>query len=112
MQMDEKMENWQKGDTRAFETLFHQYKNLVFNTALLMTGSREQAEDVSQAVFLSMWNARSTFNPDKGKLSTWLHQITVNKCTKNRLPKMPYLSGRVRRIPPAMPATGRNPDGE
>ena len=57
-----------------------------------MTGSREQAEDVSQVVFLSVWNARSTFNPDKGKLSTWLHQITVNKCTKNRLPRMPYLS--------------------
>ncbi len=56
----------------------------MFKNAYLITGSREEAEDVLQEVFVSVWRARQTFNPQKGKLTTWLHKITVNKCLERR----------------------------
>jgi RNA polymerase sigma-70 factor (ECF subfamily) len=78
---------WQSGDASAFEALFRQYERLVFKNAYLITGTREEAEDVLQEVFVSVWRSRQTFDPDKGKLTTWLHRITVNKCLERRRKK-------------------------
>ncbi|MDO8578713.1 MAG: RNA polymerase sigma factor [Dehalococcoidales bacterium] len=71
---------WQSGDIPAFEAFFRQYERLVFKNAYLLTGTREEADDVLQEVFVSVWRARRTFDPGKGKLTTWLHRITANKC--------------------------------
>ena len=87
--MPELIEKWQRGDTGAFETLFRQYEKPVFRTAFLITGSKEEAEDVLQEVFVSMWKSRKTFDPNKGKLTTWLHRITVNQCLKKQQRKAP-----------------------
>ena len=78
---------WQSGDAGDFESLFRQYERLVFKTAYLITGAREEAEDILQEVFVSVWKSRQTFNPSKGKLTTWLHRITVNKCMERRRKK-------------------------
>lgn len=78
------MENWQTGDMSAFEALFRQYERLVFKNAFLITGQKEEAEDVLQQVFVSVWKSRHTFNPAKGKITTWLHRITVNECMKRQ----------------------------
>jgi len=84
---------WQSGDIAAFEALFQQYKNLVFKNAYLITGSKEEAEDVLQEVFVSVWKSRLTYNSNKGKLTTWLHRITVNKCLeRQRRKKLPFVS--------------------
>jgi RNA polymerase sigma factor (sigma-70 family) len=77
-------EKWQHGDVNAFETLFRQYERLVFRTAFLITGSKEAAEDALQEVFISVWKSRHTYDPRKGKLSTWLHRITVNQCSRKQ----------------------------
>ncbi len=73
----------------AFEALFRQYEKPVFRTAYLITGSKEAAEDVLQEVFISVWKSRHTYNPNKGKLSTWLHRITVNQCSREKARKAP-----------------------
>ena len=78
------MEKWQTGDMSAFEALFRQYERLVFKNAFLITGQKEEAEDVLQQVFVSVWKSRHTFNPAKGKITTWLHRITVNECMKRQ----------------------------
>lgn len=85
------MERWQTGDATAFEALFRQYEGLVFKNAYFITGSRLEAEEITQDVFVSVWKARQTFNPDKGKLTTWLHRITVNKCLKRQRKKKPMM---------------------
>lgn len=77
----------QRGDVNAFETLYRQYEKQVFRTAYLITGSREAAEDVLQEVFVSVWKSRHTYDPNKGKLTTWLHRITVNRCSKEKARK-------------------------
>ena len=83
------MEKWQTGDMDAFEALFRQHERLVFSNAYLITGSKEEAEDVLQEVFFSVWKSRHTFNPEKGKLTTWLHRITVNQCMRRQRKKQP-----------------------
>lgn len=78
------MENWQTGNLNAFEAMYRQYERLVFRNAYLITGTKEEAEDVLQEVFLSVWKSRHTFDPAKSKLSTWLHRITVNECFRKK----------------------------
>jgi RNA polymerase sigma-70 factor (ECF subfamily) len=85
------MEDWQSGDVRAFEDLFRNYEKMVFKNAFLITGNRQDAEDVLQDVFTSVWKSRQTFDPAKGKLSTWLHRITVNECFRRRRRDRPVL---------------------
>ena len=75
------------GDMAAFEALFRQYERLVFKNAYLITGAKEEAEDVLQEVFVAVWSSRHTFDPGRGKLTTWLHRITVNKCLEGRRKK-------------------------
>jgi len=87
--MPDLTKQWQHGDVDAFETLYRQYEKLVFRTAYLITGSKEMAEDTLQEVFISMWKSRHTYDPNKGKLITWLHRITVNQCSKRKTRKIP-----------------------
>lgn len=75
------IDKWRSGDIEAFEVLFRQYYKLVFKTAYLMVGNKEEAEDVLQEAFIAMWKSRRTFDPGKGKLATWLCRIAVNQCT-------------------------------
>ena len=82
--MPDLIERWCSGDSDAFEALFRQYEKLVFRTAYLIVGDVEKARDVMQEVFVSVWKSRHTFNPEKGKFTTWLHRITVNKCSKKQ----------------------------
>ena len=77
------MEQWQCGDMAAFEALFWQNEKQVFRTAYLMSGSKQEAEDILQEVFLSVWRFRETFDPAKARLTTWLNRITVNECLNN-----------------------------
>ena len=78
------MEKWQNGDINAFEALYRQHERLVFRNACLITGSRSEAEDVLQEVFLAVWRFRRSFDPAKAKFTTWLQRITVNECYRKR----------------------------
>ena len=85
------MEKWQTGDIVAFEEFFREHGRAVFNNAYLITGNREDAEDILQEVFTSVWKSRHTYDPAKGKLSTWLHRITVNESLRKRRKNPPMI---------------------
>jgi RNA polymerase sigma-70 factor (ECF subfamily) len=70
----------QAGDERAFAELFHQYKNLVYKTAILMLDEAEEADDALQEVFLQVHKSLGSYQPSKGAFTTWLHRVTVNHC--------------------------------
>jgi len=93
--MPDLIEQWHSGDADAFEALFRQYEKLVSRTAYLITGDTEEAKDVMQEVFVSVWKWRHTFNPRKGKFTTWLHRITVNQCSKKHRKKQPVFLSRL-----------------
>jgi RNA polymerase sigma-70 factor, ECF subfamily len=67
------------GDDAAFEALVATYQHRVFAIALRMLGSRAEAEDAAQEVFLRVHRSIRGFRGD-AKLSTWLHAITSRLC--------------------------------
>ena len=76
-------------DERAFREFILAHERLVFNLVFRMLGNYEEAEDVSQEVFVTVFKAIGTFK-GKSRLSTWLYRIAANHA-KNRLK---YLSRR------------------
>ena len=79
----------QQRDERAFAEVMRLYQHKVFNVVFRMVGSREEAEDVAQEVFVTVFKHVDTFRGD-AKLSTWLYRIATNH-TRNR---MKYLGRR------------------
>ena len=68
-----------RGDPRAFEDLVRAYQHRVFGVALRMLGSRAEAEEVAQEVFLRVHTAIHDFRGE-AKLSTWLYAIASRLC--------------------------------
>ena len=72
---------------KDFEKTFQQYKDTVFKTAYLIVGNVQEAEDILQEVFVKVYEAVGTFDPQKGSMSTWMHRITVNQCISQKRKK-------------------------
>ncbi len=69
----------QEGDREAFDRLVEAHYRTVYNTAYRMLGRPSAASDATQAVFVRVWEALSSFRGD-ASLSTWLYRITMNVC--------------------------------
>jgi RNA polymerase sigma-70 factor (ECF subfamily) len=67
----------QRGEDRAFATLFQFHKTLVFSVCLRMTGNMADADDLTQEAFLRMFRSINSFRGDSA-FSSWLYRIAVN----------------------------------
>ncbi len=76
------IERLARRDERAFNELVQTYEHRVFGLVLRMIGTRAEAEDLSQEVFVQVFKAIGTFRGES-KLSTWIYRIAINLC-KNR----------------------------
>ena len=65
------------GDTAAFEALMGIFDVRVARTALRLLGSRQDAQDAAQEVFLRLYKRISRIDSE-GSLSGWLYRVTVN----------------------------------
>lgn len=61
-----------------FDEIYHAHKNLVFNLALGYCQNKEDAEEIAQEVFVTIFEKHSQFEGN-ASLSTWIYRITVNK---------------------------------
>ncbi|HEY7560850.1 MAG TPA: RNA polymerase sigma factor [Gaiellaceae bacterium] len=68
----------QKGDERAFQTLVEMYEGPVFNYVLRMVGDRALAEDLSQEIFLRIYQGLPGFSL-RCRFTTWLFQVAKNR---------------------------------
>lgn len=73
----------QQRDEAAFEEVVVLYRHKVFNLIFRMTGSRAEADDLAQDVFVTVLKSIDQFRGES-KFSTWLYRVAVNHC-KNRI---------------------------
>lgn len=60
------------GDELALAEAYDQFSPMAYGLAVRVTGDRSAAEDVTQEVFLHLWQRPAAFDPDRGRLRTWL----------------------------------------
>ena len=68
----------QQGDESAFKKLVDEWQDMVYNTALGIVQNADDADDITQEVFIQVFQSVSSFKGES-KLSTWLYRITVSK---------------------------------
>ena len=68
----------QRGDERAFSIIVRAYQIPVYNYVLRMVGDRTLAEDLTQEVFLRVFQGLPRFSL-RSKFTTWLFQVTKNR---------------------------------
>lgn len=80
---DELVLKAQQGDVHAFDVLVERYHDKIYGLTYNMTSNREDAEDLTQEIFVKAYEALPRF---KGKSSfyTWLYRIGVNKTINYR----------------------------
>ncbi len=71
-----------EGDAKAFERLYRQYVPMVHSLARRMA-SPEEADEVTQDVFVKVWQKLDTFRGDAA-FPTWLHRVSVNAILERR----------------------------
>lgn len=67
------------GDQNAYAELVDKYRNYVFTIVLRYVKSREDAEEVSQDVFVKAYRSLADFK-GTAKFSTWLYTVTTTTC--------------------------------
>ena len=68
----------QQGDETAFTKLVDEWQNMVYNTAVSIVQNEDDADDVTQDVFIQVYNSISSFKGES-KFSTWLYRIVISK---------------------------------
>jgi RNA polymerase sigma-70 factor (ECF subfamily) len=63
----------------ALSVLYDRYGRLVYSLALNVLGDAESAEEVTQDVFVRVWEKAGTYRVEQAKVSTWLTSITRNR---------------------------------
>ena len=72
------VERLKKGDESAFRAIVETRKDLVFNTALGLLQNAQDAEDITQEVFIKVYESVHQFKGESA-FSTWLYKIAVTK---------------------------------
>mgnify|MGYP001815226419 FL=1 len=83
-----------RGDREAFEALLIEYEKPVFNAAFRMLNNRDDARDVTQTVFLKVFQNFAQYDPSR-RFFSWIYRITLNESInwlgkENRLEPLLY----------------------
>jgi RNA polymerase sigma-70 factor (ECF subfamily) len=70
------------GDTEAFADIVERYQAMVSRVAARAARDPEDAEDITQEVFVRAWKSLRTFRGD-AKFSTWLYRIALNTAMRH-----------------------------
>jgi len=72
-----------RGDRRAFERVYRAHVDRVFTLCVRMTGERGRAEELTQDVFVRVWEKLDSFRGESA-FSSWLHRMAVNVVLNDR----------------------------
>jgi len=68
-----------RGDGEAFSRFYDRYASLAFTFALRLLGTRSDAEDLLQEVFLQVWRQAQSYRPERGSPEAWLITMTRSR---------------------------------
>jgi RNA polymerase sigma-70 factor (ECF subfamily) len=97
------------GDPTALRAAFNRYGGLVHAIALRRLGTPQDAEDVTQQVFVRAWRGRAGLDLERGTLGAWLigitrRQIAERLASRRRDFELADRVGRLSSVPPPAPA--------
>ncbi len=69
-----------QGDQRAATELVQRHLPKILALARNMLGDAGEAEDVSQEVFMKVWQNAAKWQPGKARFETWMHRVAINLC--------------------------------
>jgi len=70
------------GDETAFEQIYRAHSARVFALCIRMSGSRQRATELTQDVFVQVWQRLSSWRGESA-LSSWIYRLTVNLVLSN-----------------------------
>jgi RNA polymerase sigma-70 factor (ECF subfamily) len=68
-----------QGNEVALSELYDRYSRLVNSIAYHLLGRRDLAEDVTLDSFVRIWEKAHTYNPERGRVSTWLTRVARHR---------------------------------
>lgn len=74
------MERVSRGDRDAFTAIVARYAPALQKFAVRLLLQQQQAEEVVQETLTRAWQRASDYDPNRARLSTWLHRIAHNLC--------------------------------
>jgi RNA polymerase sigma-70 factor (ECF subfamily) len=81
---DELMVGLLGGQIEALSALYDRYSSMVFSVSLRVLYDWQLAEDVTQDVFLRLWQRPESYDPTRGRLLSWLMSVTRNRAIDER----------------------------
>jgi RNA polymerase sigma-70 factor (ECF subfamily) len=79
------------GDERAFAAFYQEHQGGLYRFGLLMSGSKQIAEEVVQEVFLALIREPSRYDPARGSLSSYLYGTARNQVLRSLKREKPYV---------------------
>src|SRR5689334_13292219 len=68
----------------SFDFVFSAHNSYVYRVAHTLLGNAQDAEDVTQEVFLRVYKALPRYDPERANMRTWITKLTVNACKTHR----------------------------
>ncbi len=72
-----------QGDTEAFEIIYREYSGFVFTLARRVLENSQDAQEVTQDVFITLFHKLNDFRFDSS-LKTWIYRISINTAINAR----------------------------
>jgi RNA polymerase sigma-70 factor (ECF subfamily) len=104
------------GENSAWESLLQGYARKIFNFCYRFTGRAEEADDLTQEIFIKVFQTLQTFDAAQGSFSTWLHRVARNHLVDHyRRTKKDRMTGSIEEDLGTFaekPSPGRGPQGQ
>ncbi len=72
-----------QGNQRAFEAIVDRYQKPIYNVAYRIVSSIDEAEDITQTVFIKAYENLQSYN-NKYKFFSWLYRIAINESLNHK----------------------------
>jgi RNA polymerase sigma-70 factor (ECF subfamily) len=76
---EELVERSLQGEDDAFRRLYERYRQPVFSAARRIVPDPEEARDVTQEIFISVYRSLDTWDPRKAGFLTWIYRVATNR---------------------------------